>query len=81
MNSNESLPATAYSRFAYLGIDNGFTGAIACLLPDNRVFARPVKFIDLGQLTHINRPVIECPLKPPSRCSHTRANASCDCPT
>jgi len=49
MNSNESPCATAYSRFAYLGIDNGFTGAVSCLLPDNRVFARPVKFIDLGK--------------------------------
>lgn len=39
-----------------------------------------VKLIDRGQLHQMNRPTMECPWKPPSKCSHTRANATCDCP-
>jgi hypothetical protein len=34
---------------AYIGIDNGFTGAIACLRPDGNVICTPVAVTDLGK--------------------------------
>ena len=34
---------------AYIGIDNGFTGAIACLFPDDSVLFQPVSVLDLGK--------------------------------
>lgn len=33
---------------AFIGIDNGFSGAIACLLPDGNIVSRPVGVKDLG---------------------------------
>ncbi len=41
--------AAGISRKAFIGIDNGFTGGIACLLPDGNVLTRPVSVIDLGK--------------------------------
>jgi hypothetical protein len=41
-------PRSSANR-AFIGIDNGFTGALACLLPNGSVFCRPVAVIDLGK--------------------------------
>jgi hypothetical protein len=48
MNAAPGVQTQHPCRRAYIGIDNGFTGAIACLLPDNRALCRPVEYIDLG---------------------------------
>jgi hypothetical protein len=54
MNSFTESPPLSGQK-AFIGIDNGFTGAIACLRPDGNIVCHPVAVTDLGKERLLDR--------------------------